>query len=189
MTAQHDESNAGFGPNREPVAGGDIARLSVLRSGDDGWILVRPNRSLTRTGLVVATAACLSALLPATLLCALLGAWPVLPFLGLEIVVAVSAFAWLARHHDDHERVVLDAGRVSHLRVAGRRCETQSFPRYWVRLVVEPGDGARRPVRLWLRSHGCSVELGRDSSTPTRAALARTLARDFGIVRLRADSR
>lgn len=161
------------------------ARIAVLHSGDDGWILVRPNRSLTRTGLLVATAACLSALMPATLLCALLGAWLVLPFVGLEIVVAIGAFAWLARHRDDHERIVLDIEHVSHLRIEGRRHETHSFPRYWVQLVVEPGPGARRPVRLWLRSHGRSVELGRDGSAPTRALLARTLVRDFGITRVR----
>ena len=159
------------------------ARVSVLHSGDDGWILVRPNRSLTRTGLVVATAACLSALMPATLLCALLGAWPVLPFVGLEILVAIAAFAWLARHRDDHERIVLDAEHVCHLRADGPRIETSRFPRYWVRLVVEPAENARRPARLWLRSHGRSVELGRDSSAPTRTALARTLTREFGIGR------
>lgn len=34
------------------------ARIAVLHSGDDGWILVRPNRSLTRTDLLVATADC-----------------------------------------------------------------------------------------------------------------------------------
>jgi uncharacterized membrane protein len=161
------------------------ARIAVLHSGDDGWILVRPNRSLTRTGLVVATAACLSALMPATLLCALLGAWLVLPFVGLEVIVALGAFTWLARHRDDHERIVFNAEQVLHQRVDGRRRETHRFPRYWVQLVVEPGAGERRPARLWLRSHGRSIELGRDGSAPTRAVLARTLAREFGITRVR----
>jgi len=180
MEPEHEMSAANPDPAWQPV-GDAVARVAVRHDGKGGMILVRPNRSLTRTGLLVATGACLSALLPATLLCALLGAWPVLPFLGLEIVAAVSAFAWLARHHDDHERVVLDAEQVRHLRIDGRRRELHNFPRYWVRLVVEPGDGERRTTRLWLRSHGHSSELGRDSSAPTRTALARSLERDFGI--------
>jgi uncharacterized membrane protein len=185
MEPEHDHAPVTPGDETGLIDADAAARIAVLRSGDDGWILVRPNRSLTRTGLLVATAACLSALMPATLLCALLGAWLVLPFVGLEIVVALGAFAWLARHRDDHERIVLDAGHVSHLRVDGLRRETHRFPRYWVQLVVEPGAGERRPPRLWLRSHGRSVELGRDDSATTRALLARTLAREFGITQVR----
>ena len=56
---------------------------------------VMPNRSLSRTGVLVAAGACLSALIPGTLLCLLLGAWPMFPFLGLEIAVVIGAFAWL----------------------------------------------------------------------------------------------
>jgi uncharacterized membrane protein len=167
----------------EAAARDGTARVAMLRSGDRGWVLVRPNRSLNRTGLVVAAAACVAALLPATVLCLSLGAWPMLPFLGLEIAVAIGAFAWLARHHDDHERVVLDPERVLHVRVHGPRREVQSFPRHWVRLTIEPGEGARRPQRLWLGSHGRRVELGRDGSVPTRAVLSRTLTREFGISR------
>jgi len=143
----------------------------VLKSGDDGWILVRPNRSLTRTGLLVATAACLSALMPATLLCALLGAWLVLPFVGLEVIVALGAFVWLAHHRDDHERIVFNAGQVLHQRVDGRHHETHRFPRYWCSSWSSPAQAnaaphgcgcartaaasssgataARRPVRCW----------------------------------------
>ncbi len=184
MEPERDETPAVAGGDAEWLDTDAAARIAVLHTGDDGWILVRPNRSLTRTGLLVATAACLSALMPATLLCALLGAWLVLPFVGLEIIVALGAFAWLARHRDDQERIVLNAEQVVHQRVDGRRREIHRFPRYWVQLVVEPGASERRPARLWLRSHGRSVELGRDGSAPTRALLARTLAREFGITRV-----
>lgn len=185
MEPKRGETSAAPADEAEMIDADGAARIAVLHSGDDGWILVRPNRSLTRTGLLVATAACMSALMPATLLCALLGAWLVLPFVGLEIVVALGAFAWLARHRDDHERIVLDAEQVSHVRVDGRRRQIHRFPRYWVQLVVESGANERRPARLWLRSHGHYVKLGRDDSAPTRAVLARTLARGFGVTQVR----
>lgn len=184
MEPGHDPS---ADPNGDDMQSTDrrAARVIVQRSADGGRILIHPNRSLTRAGLLVATAACLSALMPATLLCLLLGAWPLLPFLGLEVAVAVGAFGWLTRHRLDHEEIRLDAEQVAHRRVDGRITETETFPRYWVRLVIEPGDGARRPPRLWLRSHGRRVELGRAGSAPTRALLAHTLTRDFGIAEIR----
>lgn len=186
MHSERDPFPVGDSGAIESIETAAAARIAMLRSGDDGWILLRPNRSLTGTGLIVATAACLSALMPATLLCALLGAWLVLPFLGLEVIVAIATFVWLARHRDDHERIVLDPEHVSHVRIDGRSRETSTFPRYWVRLVVEPGENGRRPQRLWLRSHGRSVELGRDTNVPTRTALARALSGEFGIARTRA---
>jgi len=166
-----------------PVESAGEARVAMLRSGDHGWILLRPNRSLGRNGLTLSAALCLGALIPAISMAVLLGAWPMLPFLGLEALVVVAVFLWLARHQDDHERVLLDAERILHVRVDGQRREARSFPRYWARLVVEPGTGRMQVPRLWLRSHGQSAELGRDGSVMTRHALARTLTDEFGILR------
>lgn len=157
--------------------------LRVERWPDRARIRVSPNRSLSRTGVLVAAGACLSALIPGTLLCLLLGAWPMFPFLGLEIAVVVGAFAWLRRHLDDYEEIVLDADAVAHRRLNARRVEARRFPRYWVRLVVEPAANRFRPDRLWLRSHGQHVELARDAGDRTRAALARLLTQEFGIAR------
>jgi uncharacterized membrane protein len=157
--------------------------LRVERWPDRACIRVSPNRSLSRIGVLVAAGACLSALIPGTLLCLLLGAWPMFPFLGLEIAVVVGAFAWLQRHLDDREEIILDAEAVAHRRIFARCSEDQRFPRYWVRLVVEPAANRFRPDRLWLRSHGQHVELARDAGGATRVALARILTQEFGITR------
>jgi len=160
--------------------------LRVVRGPERTSIRVLPNRSLTRTGLLVAAAACLSALIPGTLLCLLLGAWPMFPFLGLEIAVVVGAFAWLRQHLDDYEEIILDADAVAHRRIVARAAQDQRFPRYWVQLVVEPAASRFRPDRLWLRSHGQYVELARDAGGATRTALARLLTQEFGIARVAA---
>jgi uncharacterized membrane protein len=157
--------------------------LRVERWPDRACIRVSPNRTLSRTGVLVAAGACLSALIPGTLLCLLLGAWPMFPFLGLEIAVVVGAFAWLRHHLDDREEIIVDADAVAHRRVFARYSEDQRFPRYWVRLVVEPAPTRFRPDRLWLRSHGQHVELARDAGGATRLALARILTQEFGIAR------
>jgi uncharacterized membrane protein len=159
-------------------------RLHVDRWPDRVRIRVLPNRSLTRTGMLVAAGACLSAMIPGTMLCLMLGAWPMFPFLGLEIFVVVGAFAWLRRHLDDHEEIVLDTEAVAHRRIVARVAENRRFPRYWVRLVVEPTTSRFRPDRLWLRSHGQYVELAREAGGATRTELARLLTQEFGIARV-----
>ena len=156
--------------------------LEILRDAGRSCIRIFPNRSLSGFGLWVAVGACLSALLPATLLCLLLGAWPMLPFLGLELLVVVGAFVSLARHQHDYEELVLDAEQVEHHRLNGRHRESQRFQRYWVRLVIEPAASRYRPDRLWLRSHGQQTEIARTAGAATRAKLAHTLRRDFEIV-------
>jgi len=159
------------------------ARVATLLGGDRGWVLLRPNRSLTRPGIVIAGGFCGIALIPAIVMTMLFGAWPVLPFLGLEIIVLVLAFRWLLLHFDDQERIVLDPDRILHVRVDGNDHAAQQFPRYWARLVVEPVRDRARSHRLYLRSHGVSIELGRDGSDATRETLLRTLTRNFGIAR------
>jgi len=168
----------------DPLADLDApVRLVVEQDAARARIVVHPNRSLTGFAFLVAAGACLSALLPATLLMLALGAWPLAPFLGLEIFVVIGAFVFLHRHRDDREEIVLDSEQVAITRVHGGAVESSQFPRYWVRLVVEPAVSRYRPGRLWLRSHGRRVELARDAAASTRGALARTLSRDFGIAR------
>jgi len=157
------------------------ARLHLEAFPDGVHILVFPNRSLTRAGLIMAAGLCAVMLLPAVLYAALIGAWPMLPFLGLEILVLGGVFVHLHRHHDDCEEIVIGSEQVEILRQRGRHRESLSFPRYWVQLVVEPGDLPRRSPRLWLRSHGHSEELSRDTSAATRQALAWTLTHEIGI--------
>jgi uncharacterized membrane protein len=157
------------------------ARLHLESFPDGVHILVLPNRSLTRAGLFMAAGLCVTMLVPALLYAALIGAWPMLPFLGLEILVVGGAFLQLHWHHDDCEEIVIGDEQVVVRRQHGRQRESLSFPRYWVQLVMEPGDLPRRSPRLWLRSHGHREELSRDASAATRQALAWTLTHELGI--------
>ena len=58
---------------------------------------------------------------------------------------------------------------------------------YEVRLSRDENGAwlAKVPSVPGCHTHGRSIELGRDGSAPTRAVLARTLAREFGITRVR----
>jgi uncharacterized membrane protein len=101
------------------------------------------------------------------------GAWPVLPFIGLEVAALAAAFYANARHASDYERIIVHAGvmRVE-VRDAGRT-SVHDFHPGWVRLQLErSGEG----LRIGVRSHGRQLDLGRHLDAPGRRLLAAELA-------------
>ena len=84
------------------------------------------------------------------------GAWPILPFAGLEMLVLYVAFRYVDRHAADYERIAIDGDRVEVESFEGGRRRRHEFNRQWARLVVV-GDGDR----VALRSHGRELEIGR----------------------------
>lgn len=101
-----------------------------------------------------------------------LGAWPVLPFAGLEVALLALAFRALAAHDGDFERLEIGEHEV---KVEARMArETTRFVahRPWVR--VELGEGAGR-CTLRLVYAGRHEPLGRMLSDEGRRALAEKL--------------
>jgi uncharacterized membrane protein len=100
---------------------------------------------------------------------ALYGAWPILPFAGLEIAALAAAFYLNGRHAADYERIVLaDGSLVVEVR-EGERVTTHRFNPHWVQIEV---NETPRDVRLALRSHGQALEIGRHLDAPGRERLA-----------------
>jgi len=101
---------------------------------------------------------------------AALGAWLILPFAGLEMLVLYWAFHHVERHATDYERIAITGNKVSiEIREVGR-ARHHELSRYWAQVVVSR-DGAR----LALRSHGREVEIGRHLDEGQRLALAREI--------------
>lgn len=106
----------------------------------------------------------------------LMGAWMILPFAGIEVVVAAALSLWFYRHRDDSELVIVDDDRVQVIKRWGGGETSHDFPRYWVRVRFErsrrSGSG-----RLWIGSHGNFVALGDYINDGDRAHVARALKR------------
>ncbi len=134
-----------------------------------------PPRSLTRRGyrvLAVLLVGC-SGLLG--LLFLALGAWPVVPFLGVEVAFALGLVAMHARGAARQaEFLLLVPGRLSIARTdaRGRREEIVLDP-YWARLThrEDPGHAGT----LLLESRGRVVEIGRDLAAEDKASLHQAL--------------
>lgn len=105
-----------------------------------------------------------------------LGAWPILPFLGMEVGFALVLVALHARGAARAAEVLLlTPGRFSVVRTdtRGRRQEIALDP-YWARLTYQENPAHAGVLRL--TSRGQSVEIGRDLAADEKAALHRALA-------------
>lgn len=104
---------------------------------------------------------------------ALFGAWPVLPFIGLEVAALAVAFYVNGRHAADYERIVVRDGlMLVEVHEAGRS-RVHRFHPGWVRLDARE---AGEDVRIGVRSHGKELEIGRYLDAPGRSLLAEELA-------------
>jgi uncharacterized membrane protein len=140
-------------------------------------LVLRPHRSLTPTGFralmaILATAGALCGLL-----FWLLGAWPVLGFLGVDLVLVYLAFKASYAGGRAYERVRLSSAALTVERVDrwGRRREVALQP-HWLRVDIDAAES-----RLRLTSRGRSVAIAaflppdelNDVADTIRAALAR----------------
>jgi uncharacterized membrane protein len=107
---------------------------------------------------------------------ALFGAWMVLPYSMLEMLVLFLAFRWIGRHASDWERLSVQGDRVIVEReYAGVRTRHE-FNRCWTRLETNRDPFGRVP-RLALCSAGASIPFGDDLSAADREKIAKDLRR------------
>ncbi|MGZ8262462.1 MAG: DUF2244 domain-containing protein [Methylotenera sp.] len=142
-------------------------------------ITARPNCSLSPVGtLSVFTIISLLTLI-FSFGFVLIGAWPVLPFAGAELLALGLCFYHVWHHTGDFERLTIDDDKLiveTHEPGHDKRIELNG---YWARLVLDcMPDGYCR--RLALRSHGREVEFGRHMTSEQRLNLARQLKPRLG---------
>lgn len=139
----------------------------------------RRNNSLSRSGRLLALCCLVGVSLGIALaFAAVLGAWPVLPFAGLEALGLCLAFAYMAQHAGDYERVVIRGDRVNVEIVDGQSVHRFELNRHWARVVCDPDGG-----RVALRTHGRDLEVGRHLRTEQRVLLAGELKRELRTIR------
>jgi uncharacterized membrane protein len=103
---------------------------------------------------------------------AMFGAWPVMPFAGLEVVLVAFAFRVLGRHDADFERLEIGEHEVRwEARDAAKHTRFVAH-RQWARVVLRQ-RGAR--CTLGLAYAGRTVPLGRLLSDEGRRQLADTI--------------
>ena len=101
------------------------------------------------------------------------GAWPILPFAGIEMAVLFAAFRYVERHAGDYERITIRGATVSVEVQDGAAVDRREMNRHWARVVCAD-DG-----RVALRAHGREIEIGRHLAGRTRLRFAREIEREL----------
>ena len=102
------------------------------------------------------------------------GAWPIAPFLGLDVALLAWAFRASSRAAKRQERVTLTAAQLVVARIPPDGPSRQwAFNPYWVR--VEMDDPPEHGSQLTLWSHGKFLAIGQFLAPEERADFAQTL--------------
>ena len=129
---------------QQDPSGQDPSRFSAV---------LTPHRSLGPKGFMVLMGAVCLVSFGTGLLFFMLGAWPVVGFMGLDVALIYVAFTLNFRALRLYETVDLTQDTLTVTRVApSGRSQSWSFNPYWVRLKLQPRIG--RPTELSIASHG-----------------------------------
>jgi uncharacterized membrane protein len=128
----------------EPSTSGEAPRFSAV---------LTPHRSLSPRGFVVLMTAICIVSFGTGVLFFVLGAWPVIGFMGLDVALIYLAFRLNFRALRRYETVDLtdEALTVTRVEPSGRS-QAWTFNPYWVRLRLKPRIG--RSTELSIASHG-----------------------------------
>jgi uncharacterized membrane protein len=136
---------------------------------------ITPNASLSRAGFIAVVGGTALAGFAAGLIFVAKGAWPVLPFLGLDVLLVWLAFrAYRMKTHAYEEvRVTGEELLVRRVSAAGAVREFRFNP-YWIRLTrhIVEDQGL---VGVALTSHGKSFPIAHYLSPSERERFARAL--------------
>ena len=159
-----------------------------VNADDDNAIrfdaILHPHASLTPRGffLLMATVGLIS--FCAGIAFVLAGAWPVVGFFGIDVVLVYLAFKFNFRDARRYETLQLTNTTLTVERVApsGKR-ERWRFQPYWLQVEIE--DYPTDESALTLRSHGRVVEIGSFLTPDEKIDLANALRNELKKLRAR----
>jgi uncharacterized membrane protein len=135
-----------------------------------------PYRSLSPKGLrnVVLLVAFLAAI-PGIVFYSI-GAWPIVGFMGLDVLAVYVALTWSTQDGRRFEEVTLwpDALEIRSVSPQGKDSR-ETFNPFFVRLIVDR-DFEDRITSLWLKSRGKVLEIGAFLNPDDKASFAKVFA-------------
>ena len=152
----------------------------TFREGRAGFSLtLKRNCSISPAGLLCVFAALSLVAVAIGIGFAIAGAWLILPFAGLEVVMLGVAFVLYARRAADYEKIELARDRLTvEVAEAAHTARYEIDPRR-ARVLLEKDEGYG--ARVLLRGAEEELEIGRHLDAVTRVRFAAELARRLRI--------
>lgn len=145
-------------------------------------VVLTPHRSLSPRGFVILMSAVCAVSFGAGLAFFLAGAWPVVGFFGLDVLLIYLAFRLSYRSGRCYETVSLTRAALTVSRVDPRgRSRSWRFQPTWLQVVMDDPPGYQS--QLTLRSHGQSLAIGAFLAPEERRDLAKALRRALAELR------
>jgi uncharacterized membrane protein len=137
--------------------------------------VLSPHRSLGRTGfrVLIAVFALVSAVVGVGFY--LIGAWPVVGFLGLDVLLLWGALrlSYLTARRSERLRLSPEALTIRRIDPWGRVDDVRMQPPHWLRIDMD--DPPRHESRLRISAHGRSVSVGNFLQPEERLEVAKAL--------------
>lgn len=133
-------------------------------------ITSHPFRSLNVQGVRWLLGAVATANLLQCVLVIAIGGAPVIPFLGLDLLLLYAALRWSFRQARMCERISIGRGKlvIEHIDPVGR-ISAHELPSYWARVIF---DGDESGGDVCVASHGRVIPVGIHIPGPERARFA-----------------
>jgi uncharacterized membrane protein len=122
--------------------------------------LIRPNCSLPWRGVVRFYIGMVVVSFSIAMAFALNGAWLILPFAGLEMLVLGAALYVVARRGSCWQAVSIHGNDIEVVDHDPTRERQQTIQRAWAQVKLEQARINGYPSRLTIRSHGRAIEIG-----------------------------
>ena len=141
--------------------------------------VLTPHRSLGPKGFMVFMGAISTVSFGTGLMFYMMGAWPVMGFMGLDVALVYVCFKLNFRALRVYETVEFDGETLTVTRIApSGKSQSWRFNPYWVRLNLEERVG--RMSELSITSHGKRVVFGSFLTDPEREDFAAALKAALG---------
>jgi uncharacterized membrane protein len=147
----------------------------------DWAVTLRPNRSLTREGVLAIIAIVVVLNISASVMFLVAGAWPILGFMGLDVAIIWWALRknWVDGERFEKIQIHGDELTLKRFPVVGAETELR-FNKRWLRVDLE-FDAAREIVgRLFLKYRDQRFEVGSFLGADDRQSLANALRSVLG---------
>lgn len=147
------------------------------RSNPKNWVVIlTPHRSLTRRGFLIIMLLIAALNFAAGIVFYAIGAWPVIGFCGLDVLLIWWAFHANFADARRAERIeITETELILDGHVKGLKIPQQRFNRRWVRVELQVDEERELVGSLFLRSHGLRTEIGHFLAPGERQELALAL--------------
>lgn len=160
--------------------------MTAIASKDHPFrVVLIPHRSLPPKGFIILMTVIVAVSFAAGTAFLLMGAWPVLGFFGLDVLLIYWAFKASFRASDHRETVdVTDHEVIVRRLVPHRPVQELRFARQWVRVELEEDADRELIGSLRLFSHGRAYEVGGFLSPDDRKSFATALKAAIAVPRI-----